>query len=677
MSYRYFLGFTLILFFSFQAQSQKDSLLSVWNDTSRPDSLRLNAAHNLVWRVYLRQAPDTARYFAQQQLELAQQLGLQKQISSAYNSIGVTHHIQGNLEKAIEFYELSLNVDVERTRAAPADANAIMGIASSQSNVGILYQQLGNIPLALENYKSAMHLLDSLEKTGADVNLKIADLHNSLGLANESQQSLIEAHKWYTLALLRYEKEKPGSALANTLSNLGNVTIRISKLSGRMQRDSLLEAGEKHHKKALKIRRKINDKKGEANALNNLGALAMMKGSEIVTSEEKQTLYQSAEDYFLQAAKLAEEVQDRTELAGVYANLAEIYVRQQRDAEALEMARKALELSSEIGQTEFMLRASEKLYIILKKLGNPEDALAMYELFNALGDSIRNEENTRMLMQQQYEHEFAQKEALLLFEQEKKDVLASEQLRRKNLQRNALLGGFALTLLLAIVFFAQRNRIGKEKARSEELLLNILPEETAEELKEKGSSEAKLIESVTVLFTDFKGFTQLSEILTPKELVRDLHECFSAFDHILDKYGIEKIKTIGDAYMAAGGLPTPTSDHAKRVVSAALEIRDFVEEGKQRKIAANLPYFEIRIGLHTGPVVAGIVGVKKFQYDIWGDTVNTASRMESSGEVGKVNISEATYELLKDDQDFAFESRGKIKAKGKGEIEMLFVKSRK
>ena len=213
----------------------------------------------------------------------------------------------------------------------------------------------------------------------------------------------------------------------------------------------------------------------------------------------------------------------------------------------------------------------------------------------------------------------------------------------------------------------------EEKEHSEKLLLNILPAEVAEELKAKGEAEAVQIDHVTVLFTDFKGFTAMSEKVTPKDLVRDLNECFSAFDHITEKYGIEKIKTIGDAYMAAGGLPVPNTTHATDAIRAAFEMRDFIAEGKARKVAAGLPFFEIRIGIHTGPVVAGIVGVKKFQYDIWGDTVNTASRMESSGEVGQVNISESTYSLVKDELGLAFTPRGKVEAKGKGEMQMYFV----
>jgi class 3 adenylate cyclase len=213
--------------------------------------------------------------------------------------------------------------------------------------------------------------------------------------------------------------------------------------------------------------------------------------------------------------------------------------------------------------------------------------------------------------------------------------------------------------------------IRKQKDEVENLLLNILPAEVAEELKVKGSAEAQQFDEVTVLFTDFKGFTQLSEKMSPKELVFVINEYFSAFDHIMVKYGVEKIKTIGDAYMAVGGLPITTSTHATDVISAAIEIQQFMAEQKSRKEAQGELFFDIRIGVHTGPVVAGIVGVKKFAYDIWGDTVNTASRMESNGEVGKINISQNTYTLVKD--KFNCVERGKIQVKGKGEVDMYFV----
>jgi class 3 adenylate cyclase len=378
-------------------------------------------------------------------------------------------------------------------------------------------------------------------------------------------------------------------------------------------------------------------------------------------------------EFYQKALSASEELGMPQEEANTRNSIGQFYLEQGNYKRALEYCLDAYTTAEELGAIVVQSQSCECLYYSYKSLGNKGKALSYFEEMTILNDSIYNEENTRKLTQVQMQYEFSKKEAARLAEQEKKDAIAQEELQRHKLVRNGFMGGFAVVLLFAGVFFTQRNRIGKEKQRSEALLLNILPEETARELKEKGQSDAKLIDQVTVLFTDFKGFTAMSEQLSPKELVKDLHECFSLFDKICEKHGIEKIKTIGDAYMAAGGLPSPNHTHAKDIVEAALEMAKVVEDGKAKKIAQNLPYFEIRLGVHTGPVVAGIVGVKKFQYDIWGDTVNTASRMESSGQIGKVNISKTTYELLKDDASFSFESRGKIEAKGKGEIEMYFI----
>lgn len=206
-----------------------------------------------------------------------------------------------------------------------------------------------------------------------------------------------------------------------------------------------------------------------------------------------------------------------------------------------------------------------------------------------------------------------------------------------------------------------------EKEKSDALLLNILPEEIATELKEKGFSDAKQFDEVTVLFTDFKAFTTYAENLSAHDLVKEIHECFSAFDKILEKHNIEKIKTVGDAYLAASGLPVANPNHAQETVNAAIEIRDFMLTRKKN----NPDSFEVRIGIHSGHVVAGIVGVRKFAYDIWGDTVNTAARMEQHSEGGKINISQTTYELVKD--KFTCQYRGEIEAKNKGKLKMYFV----
>ncbi|MEB2775125.1 adenylate/guanylate cyclase domain-containing protein [Algoriphagus sp. D3-2-R+10] len=210
-----------------------------------------------------------------------------------------------------------------------------------------------------------------------------------------------------------------------------------------------------------------------------------------------------------------------------------------------------------------------------------------------------------------------------------------------------------------------------EKEKSDELLLNILPFDIARELKEKGAAESKKYESVTVLFTDFKGFSIIAEQMNAVELVSEIDFCFKEFDRIIQKHGIEKIKTIGDSYMAAGGIPVENKTHPLDVINAAFEIRDFIENHKEKNRLESKPIFELRIGIHTGNIVAGIVGLNKFAYDIWGDTVNLASRMESSSEAGKINISGATYELVKD--HFSCTHRGKVLAKNKGEVDMYFV----
>ena len=212
-----------------------------------------------------------------------------------------------------------------------------------------------------------------------------------------------------------------------------------------------------------------------------------------------------------------------------------------------------------------------------------------------------------------------------------------------------------------------------EQEKTEGLLLNILPAEVAEELKSTGQSEAREHELVTILLSDFKNFTGISEKMSPRDLARELNECFFAFDEIVERHHLEKIKTIGDAYMAAAGLPGDHPTDAADMVRAAVEMQLFLTAHNAENAATGRPFFSMRIGIHTGPVVTGIVGWKKFQYDIWGDTVNTAARIESSGEVGLVNISGATYALVQSEPDLSFTPRGKVAAKGKGELEMYFV----
>ena len=210
-----------------------------------------------------------------------------------------------------------------------------------------------------------------------------------------------------------------------------------------------------------------------------------------------------------------------------------------------------------------------------------------------------------------------------------------------------------------------------ERKRSEDLLLNILPLEIANELKQFGKSYARKHEQVSILFADIKGFSSISEMLSAEELVNQLDECFRAFDNIVTKHGLEKIKTIGDAYVCACGLPNPDPENAVKTVRAALDMLEFSKGFGMTKKIQNLPAFDFRFGIHTGPVITGVVGLKKFTYDIWGDAVNMAARMEQHGEPGRINISGSTWQLVK--EKVRCTHRGKIEAKNKGEVDMYFV----
>jgi adenylate cyclase len=277
-----------------------------------------------------------------------------------------------------------------------------------------------------------------------------------------------------------------------------------------------------------------------------------------------------------------------------------------------------------------------------------------------------------------------QTDQIKLLEQER--ALQTAKAEQERLVKNASLVGAGLFLVIAVLLWrvfrvrqkgyvalAKKNaELDIARRRSDELLENILPAELIDELKTTGITQTRHHDEVTIMFTDFKDFTKISEQLTPEELVGEIDFCFRRFDEIISKYpSIEKIKTIGDAYLCAGGLPDPSHNHATEVVSAALEIRDFIGQLQAQRAKEGRIGFQVRIGVHSGPVVAGVVGSTKFAYDIWGDTVNTAARLESVSEPGRVNISEATYQQIH--KQFACYHRGLIASKNKTEMSMYFV----
>ncbi len=385
-------------------------------------------------------------------------------------------------------------------------------------------------------------------------------------------------------------------------------------------------------------------------------------------------------EYYYSSLKIQKEIKDKAGLAHTLINIGSLYQEQSKSLQALEYCKKGLDLAEEIGALGEQRNSCQCLYDAYKALGKGNEALVYIEKIQMIDDSLNSAETNEKLQQMEFDKQMLADSLANVKADNLVENAHREEVRKKNSTRNILIGGALLLLLIAGGIYSRLHYTRKAKAvietekdRSNNLLLNILPADIAEELKIHGKAEARDFDMVSILFTDFKGFTSASEKMSAKDLVANINHCFEAFDGICEKYKVEKIKTIGDAYMAAGGLPVPTEDSIKNTVLAALEMQHFITQLHQEKEAKGEHAFEMRVGIHTGPVVAGIVGVKKFQYDIWGDTVNTAARIESNGDVGKVNISQATYEFLKDDPDFTFESRGKIEAKGKGEIAMYFV----
>jgi len=627
------------------AQTELDSLYTVWQDQTQPDSIRVNAYKDYIWNGYIFSKPDSAFKLAEVLSDYAIQNEYVRAEAQRLYIQGASLFLQGRYSDALTYYQNSRNIFEKLS-----DSH---GIASCLNAIGLVYLDKNDYTKALGYF---MQCLKIEEETGLPPNSAYL---NNIGYIYSIQGDYVNALKYYSQSLKIREELEDQQGIATSLTNIGEVHSEQGDYPAALD----------FYTRGLSIFEEVGDQRGISTVLTYIGQVYNSLGD-----------YTKALNYYSQGLKIKEETGAQQGIATSLNNIGNVYKITGDHSKAIIYCQKGFELANSIGSLLEQKEGCKCLYDVYKVLGNVNKALEYHELLSVIDDSLNAEEASNKLLQMEFQKQVATDSLAQVEKDRLLQVAHKEEVLAKEKQRNILIASALFVLVLAGGLWSRLSYVRKskgqlqiEKDRSENLLLNILPEEIALELKEKGRADARSFELVSILFTDFKSFTETSSQLSAHDLVEEINTCFVAFDSIVEKYGIEKIKTIGDAYMAAGGLPVPTDNSVKNTVLAAIEMQHFIGKRKAIMNEKGLPAFEMRVGIHTGPIVAGIVGVKKFQYDIWGDTVNTASRVESNGEVAKVNIGHSTYELLKDDPDFSFVHRGKIEAKGKGSIDMYFV----
>lgn len=683
---------------------------------------KVDLLNDLAWE-YKIDRPDEARRLLEQSILLAQNSHYPKGEAQAYNYFGVVETIAENLEAAEGYYTQALSIRQQIGDKA--------GVASLYNNIGNLRGELGDQAGALSNLEKSLALRVELQDTIriARVNYNLAVLQESIGNydkaldhvlihlaiseALEDEYEIATAHNLignikselerYEEALGHHQKalqlrKKSGDQweMAIAYNNLGNSLDDLAEMemdSARyVKADTLFAAALRQYEASLPIYQDLEDQEGISQVYNNIGLVYKNRGTfyqKTGQADSSRWSLAEARRWLEKSLALHHQMNNRKGIMEVYNGIGDVKRREGKWQETLRYTQQYLAIAEELGDEKFRQKAYKDLSRAYAGMGKYKEAFEYRRQYDNLRYQRLNEERARNNSQREALYGDTRKQHAIE-QQEKELQIQQAELQRATTQRRALVGGvFALFLLAGLLYnryrlktqanqaLADKNAIiERERQRSEELLLNILPAATAEELKATGKTQARHYPSATVLFTDFKSFTTLAEQMSPEQLVAELDRCFRGFDAITSKYGIEKIKTIGDAYMCAGGLTIQAKPHhASDVVAAALEIQAFMASYRQESIERGFPGFEARIGIHTGPVVAGVVGSKKFAYDIWGDTVNTAARMESSGEVGKVNISASTYALV--NREYDCRARGKIEAKNKGAVEMYFVRGKK
>jgi adenylate cyclase len=616
-----------------------DSLKAILT-ASRNDTVKVNLLLQ-IGAIYRNTDPQLAIPYTVQAKELSSQLNYEDGLARSYKYTGLAYYDQSKYIEAMDNYNHSLQIFKKM--------NNKVGISNIQNNIGVIYKEQGLDSKALEFFFNS---LKNAEETG-DV-LRITTALNNIGSVYQHKIATYNKALEYYLRALPVSKQLGDNKLIGaTLGNIGEIYLQRGKS------DSALF----YFKKQQQAYQSTGD---ISYALNNIGKVYNQKKD-----------YASALRYHQQAYDSAVAINSILYMTQSLQGLANTYDSTGDYRKALESNSKAEHLAKDINSSYDLKDIYNSLSFTYSKLSDYKNASRYQNLLLDIKDSIYNKEGDLKLSSYEFNFEIEKKQGQInLLEKDK--ALQDLAIQRQKLFRNAVLAGFALILAIAIILYRNyRNKIkvnkllDTQKAQIEGLLLNILPAEVSKELQQKGEATPRFYESVTVLFTDFKGFTTIADTLSPQQVVAELSECFTTFDNIMEKYGLEKIKTIGDSYMCAGGIPVSNSSHPVNMVKAGFEIAKYMRDKNELRVLNGFSPWELRIGIHTGPLVAGVVGKKKYAYDIWGTTVNIASRMESNGEPGQINISMATYELVK--HEFECSYRGKIYAKNVGEIDMYFV----
>lgn len=636
-----------VIIFSFSiAQASDIDSLKAEIGTIPEDTSRVMALLDLSGKL-ARMSPADAIQYGEEALILSERLNFERGRAYSLKSIGMGYYFEGNYIEVLVYWQQSLE--------AFQTIGDKLGVANMLNNLGAVHFTQGDDNKAVEYYLESLKVSEEIGDK-----LRIATALVNIGAVYNNKKAT------YGLALQYYLKSLPLSeelgdhdAIGTSAVNLGTIYLERNDI------DSALH----YFEKALDAYR-MTETGNVPYALFNIGQAYARKAD-----------YPKAISYQQEAFDLAKSFNSRLEMAQSLIGLANTYDEMGEIHTAIARFKESQVIAEEIGASYELKNIYEGLALTYAKLSDFNQAFNYLKQFNSIKDTLYNAEMDKRIQALTLGFDIEKKQGQIDLLTKDKALQTLRIQRQKTIMYAAGITG-VLLLLLAIGLYNRykyvrrtKKIIEDEKALSEKLLLNILPEETAEELKNFGYATPTHYDMVSVLFTDFKGFTKIAEKLTPQELVEELNQCFLEFDHIIDKYNLEKIKTIGDAYMCAGGIPVSNTTNPVDIVRAALEIKQYMEDLKEERDTRGEDYWELRIGIHTGQVVAGVVGKNKFAYDIWGDAVNTASRMESSGIPGKVNISGATYELIKD--HFVCTHRGKIQAKNKGEIDMYIVEGEK